>query len=417
LQTNFRTTIPDAVTLPQYFRDQGYYAAAIGKIFHNSFPDHQSWSEPEMHIDGYPFDPDAVYRSRENLELLEQRKQDITAAGDQARYIDQYNHWYLKAKSFEIVDMPDHVYYDGAQTDVAIDKLAALSRMDKPFFFGIGYYRPHLPFNVPKKYWDLYDRATIPLADNDYLPSNAPAMAINNMKELAGYADFRKAKHPAEGRLSEAEARLLKHGYLASVSYVDAQIGRLIETLKRLNLYDNTIIVLWGDNGYKLGEHNSWCKMTDYEIDTRVPLIVSAPGVGTKKVACHGLVELVDIYPSLCELAGLKIPEGLEGSSFVPLLINPERAWKEAVFSQYLSEGRWAPPDGNSYMGYAIRTARYRYVEFYKWPGKEYVDCELYDRQVDPGENNNIAALPGNKELVARLSAQLKRGWKAALPK
>jgi len=416
LQTNFRTTIPGVVTLPQHFRDNGYYAAAIGKIYHNIFPDDQSWSEPEMHIDGYPFDPDAVYRSRENMDLIEQRKKEITAGGDQARYIDKYGKWYLKAKAFEIVDMPDNVYYDGAQTDVAVEKLGELSRMGKPFFFGIGYYRPHLPFNVPKKYWDMYDREKIPLAENDYLPRNSPPMAINNMKELAGYSDFKNTRHPAEGKLSEEEARLLKHGYLASVSYVDAQIGRLVERLKQLNLHDNTIIVLWGDNGWKLGEHNSWCKMTDYEVDTRVPLIVSAPGIGKSNIKCEGMVELVDIYPGLCELAGLKIPDGLEGTSFVPLLSNPERKWKQAVFSQYLSEGKWAPPDGISYMSYSIRTAGYRYVEFYKWPAKEYADCELYDHKIDPGENNNIAALSRNKELVAKLSAQLKKGWKAVLP-
>jgi len=416
LNTNFRTTIPDAVTLPQYFKTNGYYAAAIGKIYHNIFPDDQSWSEPEMHIKGYPFDPDAVYRGQENVELIEKRKKEIIANGNEKRFIDKYGEWYIKSKATEVVDMPDNVYYDGAQTDVAIDKLAELSKMEKPFFFGIGYYRPHLPFNVPKKYWDMYDREKIPLAPNDYLPKNSPPMAINNLRELLGYTDFRKYKHPAEGKLDEADARLLKHGYLASVTYVDTLIGRLIERLKELKVYDNTIIILWGDNGWKLGEHNSWCKMTNYEVDTRVPLIVSTPETRSKNIKCDGMVEFVDIYPSLCQLAGLKIPDGLEGTSFVPLMKNPKRQWKKAVFSQYLSEGIWTPPDGITYMGYSIRTERYRYVEFYNWKTKEYAACELYDHKVDPDENNNIAVLDKNKELVKKLSAQLKKGWKAALP-
>jgi len=416
LKTDFRDNMPDVTTLPQYFKNNGYHTVGIGKIYHNTIPDSLSWSEPKLHIQGYPFDPDAVYRKQENVESLEQRKREIIAAGKQERHIDRLGEWYLKATATEMVDLPDNAYYDGAQTDVAIQKLSELKRKNQPFFFGIGYYRPHLPFNVPQKYWDMYDRNTIPLAENDYLPENAPFMTINNLRELRGYSDFKNTLHPSEGQLREEQARLLKHGYLASVSYIDVQVGRLLDELDRLGLSDNTIVILWGDHGWKLGEHGSWCKMTNYEIDTKVPLIISAPGMKNKNVQCNQLVEFVDVYPTLCELSGLEIPQGLEGSSTVPLLANPNLPWKKAAFSQFLREGIWIAPDGIEYMGYAIRTKKYRYVEWVNWETKENAAYELYDCESDPQENHNIAGLPENGEIVKELAKQLKLGWRGALP-
>lgn len=416
LQTDFRDHKPDAVTLPQYFKNNGYHSVAIGKIYHNVIPDSLSWSEDKLHIRGYPFDPDAVYRAPENLAILEQRQQEIIAAGREARHIDRLGQWYLKAVATEMVDMPDNVYYDGAQTDVAIEKLGELKANGKPFFFGIGYYRPHLPFNAPKKYWDLYDRAAIPLAENDRLPENAPLMAINNLRELRGYSDFKHIPHPQEGPLSEAETRLLKHGYLASVSYIDAQVGRLLDALDRLGLAENTIVVLWGDHGWKLGEQGSWCKMTNYEIDTRVPLILAAPGMKQRNLRSERLVEFVDVYPTLCELAGLPVPPGLDGRSAAPLLENPDRPWKKAAFSQFLREGIWIAPDGIEYMGYAIRTEHYRYVEWINWETKAFAAAELYDHQNDPLEQHNIVNLPENAALVQELAAQLKAGGDGAIP-
>ncbi len=302
LYTDFRKTRPEVVTLAQYFKQQGYFSTAIGKIFHNNLPDDLSWSEPKLQIDGYPFDPDAVYRQPENVAWLASLQADITAAGRQERYIDRFGQWYLKHTATECVDLPDNVYFDGAQTDVAVAKLAELKERAEPFFFAVGYYRPHLPFNAPKKYWDLYDRNEIPLADNGYLPKDAPSMASNSMRELRGYSDFKGGPRPDQGALTEAEQRLLRHGYYASVSYIDAQVGRLLDALDSLGLAENTIIVLWGDHGWKLGEHSSWCKMTNYDIDTRVPLIVSAPGAKENGNQCHRLVEFVDVYPTLCEL-------------------------------------------------------------------------------------------------------------------
>ncbi len=417
LRTDFRKTKRDAITLAQYFKRNGYHSAAIGKIFHNTIPDPVSWSEPKLHLDGYPFDPDAVYRSEENLEWLARRKTRIVERGERDQYIDRIGQWYLKSVSTENVDVPDNAYYDGAQTDRAVKKLAELSKGSEPFFFAIGYYRPHLPFNAPRKYWDMYDRDKIPLAENAYLPKHAPEMAVNTMRELRGYTDFSDAPAPSEGQLTETQARLLRHGYFASVSYIDAQIGRLLDELKRLGLSKNTIVLLWGDHGWKLGEHNSWCKMTNYEIDTRVPLIVSAPTAREKAKKCDRLVEFVDVYPTLCELAGLDVPEQLEGTSFAPLLNDCGRPWKTAVFSQFLREGIWVARDGIEYMGYSIRTERYRYVAWMNWRTKEYVAHELYDHQTDPQENINVASLPDNRDVVKQLDARLRSGWREALPK
>ena len=416
LQTRFRDTTPDVVTLPQYFKQHGYHTVAIGKMYHNTIPDPPSWSEEKLHIDGYPFDPDAVYRHPDNVAIQEQRKAEIIAAGTQDRYIDQYGQWYLKASSTEIVDMPDNVYYDGAQTDVALDKLAELKDRDQPFFFGVGYYRPHLPFNAPKKYWDLYDPDQIPLAEDDEVPQNGPVMAINNMRELRGYSDFSDVPHPFDGGVSLEDARRLKHGYYASVSYIDAQIGRLLDKLEELSIADNTIVVVWGDHGWKLGEHNSWGKMTNYDIDTHAPLIMSAPSHEEGSLKVNQLVEFVDIYPSLCELAGLPVPDDLQGNSFVPLLENQEQDWKPAVFSQFYREGIWLAPDGIEYMGYSMRTNQHHYVRWMNWETKEFVATELYNLQADPGENENLAGMEEHANLIAELEAQRVAGWRAARP-
>jgi arylsulfatase A-like enzyme len=398
LHTDFRDHIPQAVTLPQYFMKQGYFCTSIGKIYHNTIQDPKSWSETKMHIDGYPFDPDAVYRTEENLTYIEQLKKKFIAQGRQHERIDRFGQWYLKASATEMIDAPDNIYYDGAQTDVAVKKLEELCELDHPFFFGVGYYRPHLPFNAPKKYWDMYNRDTILLAKNDYLPKNMSPMAINNLRELRGYTDFKTELNPLEGGLTEEQARLLKHGYLASVSYIDAQIGKLLDELERLKLRDNTIVVLWGDHGWKLGEHRSWGKQ-------------NAGGHSEK------LVEFVDIYPTLCELAGLPVPCDLDGKSMVPLLRNTDRPWKKAVFSQFLREGIWRAPDGKTYMGYSVRTEQHRYTEWCNWDTKEAVGAELYDHRSDPNENINVVDDPKydpvRKELVLLLQEKWEFLWSA----
>ncbi len=421
LRTQFRHNLPDVVTLPQYFKNNGYYVWGIGKIFHNIFPDTISWTE-KPHIDGFPFDPDAVYLTKKNLIKVEEKKQQYIKKG--INRIDQLGHWYIKTVATEIADVPDDAYFDGAQTTVALKKMKELARRDQPFFMAVGYYRPHLPFNAPKKYWDLYERQALPLAENRFLPVNSPVYAMNRGRELRGYEDFRDLPYPEEGTLEKERQRLLKHGYYASVSYIDAQIGRLIEGLKKLGLYENTIVVIWGDHGWKLGEHNAWCKQTNYETDTRVPMIFAGAKVKAKGMSSDALTEFVDIYPTLCELAGLEVPVHLQGVSAAPLLEKPDMLWKTAAFSQFL-QGRFGPmPEGHQgkeYMGYAIRTDRYRYVEWYAWDKATgsrgpLTARELYDHHLDPEENTNIAGLSENADIVASLSEQLNKGWRAVLP-
>ncbi|MCD6331912.1 MAG: sulfatase, partial [Bacteroidales bacterium] len=410
LKTNLRTTLPDVVTLPQYFKNNGYKTVCIGKIFHNIFPDSLSWSEPKIYVKGFPFDPDAGYFSDENLSYIEKRKASFIAAGN-TRNLDRFGKWYIKASATECLDVPDNTYYDGAQTDIAVKKLEELKEYGKPFFFAVGYYRPHLPFNAPKKYWDLYQRDKIPLAKNPYIPENMPIMAINNLRELKGYTDFRTVRHPSKGSITEGEARLLKHGYYASVSYTDAQIGRLLDQLEKTKLINNTIVILWGDHGWKLGEHNSWAKMTNFEIDTHVPLIIKVPGMPENGKQCKALVEFVDIYPTLCELSGIPVPENLDGLSLKPLLLDVKKPWKTKVFSQFLREGIWKSPDGNPYMGYSIRTERFRYTEWYNWETKEFTANELYDHQSDQDENVNVAGHPEYNEIVRNLKRLIPCPW------
>jgi arylsulfatase A-like enzyme len=242
-------------------------------------------------------------------------------------------------------------------------------------------------------------------------------MAINNMRELRGYSDFSDVPHPFDGGVSTEDARRLKHGYYASVSYVDAQVGRLLDALDALGIADSTIVVLWGDHGWKLGEHGSWAKMTNYEIDTRAPLIIRASDGLGRGARVAGLVEFVDIYPTLSELAGLSVPGHAQGMSLAPLMEDPARPGKSAVFSQFLREGIWIAPDGIEYMGYAVRTDRYRYVTWVNQEDGQIVARELYDRGSDPDENVNLAARPEYAEILASLEAVRQAGWRAALPK
>lgn len=414
LYTGFRENVPDVVTLPQFFKQHGYTTIGYGKTFHNDIPDTLSWTE-KIYIDGFPFDPDAFYVNEENTKIQQEKIEKLKAAGKST--IDPLGHWYVKAKATEIGTGDDDSYFDGAQTTLAIEKMQELAQSDKPFFLSVGYYRPHLPFNAPKKYWDMYDRDSIPLAENQFSPIGSPAYANHGYQELKNYIDSHDLPLPNEEPWDIERQKELKHGYYASVSYVDAQVGRLLAELKRLGLDKNTIVVLWGDHGWKLGEHNGWCKMTNYEIDTHVPMIVSGAGVSAKGQQSSALTEFVDIYPTLCEMTGFEVPEYLQGSSFVPLLENPNAGWKTAAFSQFLL-GRFGPATTRQHerMGYTIRTKRYRYVEWYSWNKQEkqkgeLLDRELFDHNIDPQENKNLAALPEYENTVELLSEQLQLGW------
>jgi arylsulfatase A-like enzyme len=419
LGEKFRETIPDVVTMPQHFKKSGYHTVSMGKIFHNHMPDRVSFDEPDLKPPEYMTeelidrDPESFYYDEDlKKELAEVRLKRLE------RNPDSYADGWAYGRSWEASDAPDDAFYDGAQTTLAIEKLQELAKRGEPFYFALGYFRPHLPFVAPKKYWDLYDREQISPAPNPFLPEGAPPFAMNSQYELRGCYDLEWVKHPGEERLPEETARLLKHGYYASVSYIDASIGRLMQGLEDAGLADDTIVVLWGDHGWKLGEHGSFCKQTNYNVDTQVPLIVRAPRVTAGR--SDRLVELVDLYPSLCEMAGIDVPANMEGVSFTPLLEDPAREWKSAVFSQFHQRPK-VTPDGGRYMGYSMVTGRYHLVEWHTWDNEaktagELVAREVYDNKEDPQENRNLADLPEHVALVKQLSRQLAAGWQGARP-
>ncbi len=406
LQTHFRKTIPDIVTLPEHFKMHGYHTQALSKVYHSGLDDPQSWSVPH-------WTPHAsAYAKPETLEALKAEKQRLRALGVQvgAQEIlerDPKTGLPLKIRhgtrvmgpSWEDPDVPDNALADGMTSDKAIELLRQLK--DKPFFLAVGFLKPHLPFVAPKKYFELYDRSQVELAQNPYPPIGVPGLAMTDWGELRAYSDI-----PKRGPLSRDKARDLIRAYYACTSYVDAQIGRVLSELERLGLADKTVIVLWGDHGWHLGEHGLWCKHTNFEEATRSLLIVRVPGQNNKGANTNALVEFADIYPTLCEICGLPLPSELEGTSFVPVIEQPDRKWKKAAFSQY--------PRG-TVMGYSIRTDRYRYTE---WIGqsKVPVGVELYDHAIDPRENVNLVSRAEYKHVAQELSAILHNGWKSAIP-
>ena len=391
LVTRFRQTVPDIVTLPQQFKAHGYHTVSYGKIYHNPWPDNVSWSEPHRWPEKSSLWSEEAKRRRAAY------KEKMRAEGRAEKAIDR-----MRAQATEIVDVPDDEHIDGAIAQQALTAMRRLAKQDQPFLLAAGFIRPHLPFVAPRKYWELYDAETIPLAPNPFLPRQSPAFAMNTMYELRDYLDFDRTPTPKQDSLTDAQQRRLKHGYYASVSFVDSLVGHLLTELETLGLADNTIVVLWGDHGWKLGEHNSWCKQTNYEIDVRAPLIIRAPEATANGHTTNALVEFVDIYPTLCELAGLPLPEHLEGKSMTPLLSRPDQPWKQAAFSQFRRQDRDIP-----LMGYAMRTDRYRYVEWQDRRTREIVATELYDHQTDSSEDTNIAGLADNKSLLAELSRQM----------
>ena len=406
LQTHFRKRLPDVITLPQYFKNHGYHTQGLSKIYHGGLDDPASWSVPHWS----PSKP--MYGKPETLADLNRRREEMRKKeGPATRVLEKdpktgiplrvsAPRYRVYGPAWEDPDVPDDALPDGETTNRAIELLRELK--DRRFFLAVGYLKPHLPFVAPKKYYDLYRKDEIPLAPNPFPPEDCPPIALTNWGELRAYQGI-----PPTGPLPESMARDLVHGYFAATSYVDAQIGRLLAEVDRLGLRDSTIIVLWGDHGWHLGDHGLWCKHTNFESATRSLLIFRVPGQPHPGAKTDALVEFVDIYPTLCELCGLPIPEGLEGTSLVPLFENPVRPWKKAAFSQY--------PRGKV-MGHSMRTDRYRYTEWRPSAGGQPVAVELYDHVTDPQENVNLAGRPEYKELVAQLHQQLEAGWQAAKP-
>ncbi|MBN2217265.1 MAG: sulfatase-like hydrolase/transferase [Pirellulales bacterium] len=400
----FRSALPDVVTLPQQFKRLGYFTCSLGKVIHGTYradkahEDPLSWSVPEWR-------PDYVgYATPEGLAVL--RRRFPSQFGDRARYsaAETMAHRGYPGLAWESPDVPDDALFDGRLANKAIEVLREVK--DRPFFLAVGFIKPHAPYVAPKKYFDLHNLDAIELPANDRLPRDGTPLAHADSAEVRGYEGV-----PARGPISLKTQRELVRAYNACVSYVDAQIGRILDELARLGLRENTVVVLWGDHGYHLGHNGLWGKNTNFDSAARVPLIVSAPGLKAAGKTSDALVELVDLYPTLCDVCGVPLPEGLEGTSFRPLLDTPNRPWKKAAFTQH---SRPLGQPGAS-MGRSMRTDRYRLTE---WTGprlKKPVH-ELYDYQTDPGETVNLANRPEYKSLREDLTAQLDAGWKAALP-
>jgi iduronate 2-sulfatase len=385
LRVHFRKNVPDVVTLPQHFKQHGYRCEAIGKIYHDppAFRDEPSWSVPAQ-LD----DTRAVrgkYVREDNLRIYQ-------PGGKMGQE---------KAAATEAADVPDHAYIDGRVADLAVQRLRALATQPAPFFLAVGFRRPHLPFSAPRRYWDLYDPARLKTVSQPDPPRGAPALARHDSEELRGYTDM-----PPHGACPPEQTARLRHGYYAATSYADAQAGRVLAALRALALEENTVIVVWSDHGYHLGEHGLWAKATNYEADTRVPLLVAYPGQPHRGARSAALCELLDVYPTLVDLCGLPIPAGLDGRSLRPWLETPARPGRDAVFSQFSRP--WPSRGPIEHMGYAVRTATHRYVEWRRFGTRELVARELYAYAGDElFERENLAADPAHAMRLARLAALL----------
>ena len=391
LQTHFRKALPDVVTLPQHFKNNGWFVQGMGKLFHGGYDDPRSWSVPWAS----PQTRHGAYGLPANNALSK------PAGGAPKNRAGQRG---PRGPAFESSNVPDNTFHDGALADMAVAALRECAKKDQPFWLGVGFIRPHLPFVSPKKYWDLYDPAKIALAPNPFKPKGAPDYAVLPGGELRTYHGI------PEGPIPDDLARQLKHGYYAAISYMDAQLGRVLDELEHLGLTEKTIIVLWGDHGWKLGEHAGWCKHSNVENDTHAPLLIAVPGLNAAGQHAGALVEFVDIYPTLADICGLPLPSHLEGRSLAPILRDPSASVKSAAFSQYPRSA-----NGKQLMGYSMRTDRYRFTRWVERGDHSKVDAvELYDEQADPQENVNIAADPKNADIVAGLTGQWLKGWQAA---
>jgi iduronate 2-sulfatase len=375
LSTRFRDAVPDAVTLPQLFKQNGYFTQNVGKVFHGAevMLDAASWSVPEkLHM-----------VTKHDQYVLEKNK-------------DPKDEW-RKTSSTECEDVPDSAYIDGRIAEAGVAALREIK--DKPFFLAVGFNKPHLPFAAPRRYWNLFDRRKFPMPANPHRPQDCPPFAITKYSELRSYDDV-----VDDGPIPEEKIREVLHGYYAATAYTDANIGKVVSELKQLGLGEKTIIVLWADHGWHLGELDYWGKTTNYEVATRVPLLISVPG--KRRQASDALLEYVDVYPTLAELCGLAAPSRLEGKSFARLLDNAALPGKQAAYSQY--PRRDASTGNQPLMGYTMRTLRYRYTE---WLASDLSvrARELYDHQTDPHESRNVAMLAANGETVGSLHATMHR--------
>lgn len=372
LQTHFRELVPNAVTLPQSFKNDGYFTASTGKIFHNSKHtlDPVSWTKVISPRGGRTY----VLPENQNRK----GKQGIT----------------------EAADVPDTAYTDGKIAMEAMHLLTEAREKDTPFFIAVGFLKPHAPFCAPKTYWDLYNRSAFGVTDRNR-PVGSPDLAFHQWQELRGYRDV-----PDEGGLSPEQEQKMIHGYYACISYVDAQIGKVMDHLETLGLSDQTIVVLWGDHGYHLGEQDLWCKSTNFELDARVPLIIASPEMEGNGKMTKAIVESVDIYPTLSELCGMEQKHELAGTSLTPLLDDPLMSWEYPAFSQFVRPYQAAINQKSLpvYMGYSVRVAGWRCTYWYDIEGKNVVERELYRMDHSDPERENVAGRPAVAAIETRLA-------------
>lgn len=381
LPTHFREHRPDAITLPQLFKQNGYFAQNIGKIFHNWRQDDfkgdpASWSVPAvMHYNTHGADKAMVQGP------VPPNESDVPKC--------------------VVRDVPDTAYFDGRIAEKAVAALKDLQQKKQPFFLAVGFWKPHAHFNAPKKYWDLYKRENIQPPSHPTPPKNVPQIALHDGREIC--RDF---KSRSNGKPTADDTLALRHGYYAGISYVDAQVGKVIAELDRLGLRENTIIVFWSDHGYHLGEHALWAKTSNFELDARVPLIIATPDhkPGQKTDA---LVELLDLYPTLADLCGLSAPKELEGKSLRPILEDPKARVKQAALTQHPRPAYPARGKTPEAMGYSIRTDRYRYTEWRAFRSPKILARELYDHQTDPHETQNLAGDKNQAQTLTRLHEQV----------
>ena len=428
LTTQMRDVNPDIVTLPQYLITQGYTTSGIGKIYHPSSAigsvDPVSWSIPYLKSKESDFPAEFGLPANGQYQLPETKAKmtpDIIAERKQKNKdlaANDENPKSIKGPSTECIDVPDNAYQDGVNALLAKNQIIALSKSDKPFFMAVGFSKPHLPFVAPKKYWDLYNREDMPIASFQEHSKNGPLIAYHQSGELRNYLDIPEyATLPADslriGLKLEKQKELI-HGYYAAISYMDAQVGILLNTLESLGTLDNTIIVLWGDHGWHLGDHDLWNKHTNLEEATRAPLIIAGPGIKSGKT--NSLTEFVDVFPTICDLAGVAIPKNLDGKSLKPLMLNNKAKGKEYAISQYPRKLKKAEMAKLGYtdakmMGYSLRTNQYRYtIWMNNFNSKEVFNesqvyaSEMYDYEKDPLEKVNVV----NDKNYTSISASLK---------
>ncbi|MCI0705193.1 MAG: sulfatase [Planctomycetia bacterium] len=384
---HFRDKNPDVVTLPQWFKENGYITRNVGKIFHNWHTkekgDPRSWSADEfLHYATHGDDKPAIKGPLPpNL---------------------------AKAPRCEMMDVPDGAYYDGRVAEEAIRVLGEIK--DKPFFLAVGMWKPHAPFNAPKKYWDRYDRLKIPALD-PARPKGAPELAFHDGRELRGLP-------PKQFDFTADEIREIRHGYFANINYMDEQVGKVLAALDSQKLTDNTIIVFHADHGYHLGEHGLWAKTSCFEWDARVPLIICPPKSASAGKTSEALVELIDLFPTLNELCGLPAAPKLEGTSLVPVLNDPTKTVKRAAFTQhprpaYYDRTEKKVPDA---MGYSIRTDKVRYTEWRDWESGKLLGAELYDHTRDPLELTNAIDAPPDANALAEAKKLLHKAVPPEVP-